>query len=186
VAKKMGFNEYKIIDEDISEFYITNKEDKKYTVIVDTKILDKLISLNYRWHYLENKDGMIYIISTLYFKSKCNKTSHKSICLHDVIMGLDSGDRKIHVDHENHNNLDNREKNLRVCSSGENSKNRLGKNSNNTTGHRNVCFYNGWYLVQLQIDGRNKLLGKFKDVEEAGDFAKEMRKKYYKEYSGDN
>ena len=58
-------------------------------------------------------------------------------------------------------------------------------------GYRNVCWIkreNMW-VVQLQIDGKNKRLAKFpKDkLEEAGKFAEEMRKKYYgEEFAGGN
>lgn len=40
------------------------------------------------------------------------------------------------------------------------------------------------YHVQLQINGKNKVLGKFSDVHEAGRFAEEMRQKYYGEFAG--
>jgi hypothetical protein len=36
------------------------------------------------------------------------------------------------------------------------------------------------------INGKNTILGKFNDVDEAGNFAKEMRKKYYKDFAGNN
>jgi hypothetical protein len=43
---------------------------------------------------------------------------------------------------------------------------------------------NDWWVVQLQIEGKNERLGKFKDVHEAGKFAEEMRQKYYGEFAG--
>ena len=64
--------------------------------------------------------------------------------------------------------------------------NRSGKNKNNTSGYRNVSYIKGEgkYIVQLQVDGKNKRLGEFDDVHEAGKFAEEMRKKYYGKYKG--
>lgn len=64
----------------------------------------------------------------------------------------------------------------------QNATNRTKRNRNNTSGYRNVCWIkseNMW-VVQLQINGKNKRLARFpKDqLEEAGKFAEEMRKKY--------
>ena len=93
-----------------------------------------------------------------------------------------------HIHHRNHNTLDNRKENLELISITENSRHRKGKNKNNTTGYRNVMYNKRYknkpYHVQLQIDGKNKVLGKFSDVDEAGTFAEEMRQKYYGEYAG--
>jgi hypothetical protein len=43
-------------------------------------------------------------------------------------------------------------------------------------------------MVQLQIDGKNTCLKRFKEneLEEAGKFAEEMRNKYYGEYAGNS
>jgi hypothetical protein len=91
-----------------------------------------------------------------------------------------------HVDHKNHNTLDNRKKKLRVTEQHNNLKNRKGKNSNNKSGYRNVFWASKEkkWIVSLMIDKIHKRLGKFDDVHEAGAFAEEMRKKYYKEYKG--
>lgn len=92
------------------------------------------------------------------------------------------------VDHINHNTLDDRKSNLRIITSGSNSMNRKGRNSNNKSGYRNVSWHksiNKW-VVQLQIDGKNRVLGQFDDVHEAGRFAKEMRIKYYGEFAGED
>ena len=41
-------------------------------------------------------------------------------------------------------------------------------------------------MVQLQINRKNKILGYFDDVHEAGRFAEEMRQKYYGEFKGED
>jgi hypothetical protein len=105
-------------------------------------------------------------------------------------MGVTDNSRHIKVDHVLHDGLDNRRSNLRITDNSSNTKNRKSKNSNNTTGYRNVTHVTSDkktpYHVQLQINGKNTVLGKFADVDKAGKFAKEMRKKYYKEYKGRN
>jgi len=39
-------------------------------------------------------------------------------------------------------------------------------------------------MVQLHLEGKNKILGYFDNVDEAGVFAEQMRKKYYGEFAG--
>ena len=90
------------------------------------------------------------------------------------------------VDHENNDTLDNRKSNMRVVEESNNSKNRKSRNRNNKSGYRNVSLIKGKWVVQLQIDGKNKRLGSFDDVHEAGKFAEEMRQKYYGEFAGKN
>ena len=72
----------------------------------------------------------------------------------------------------------------------QNSRYREGKNSNNKSGYRNVSWsksYNKW-VVQLQVDGKNKILATFpyNELELAGKFAEEKRKELYGEYAGFN
>lgn len=95
-------------------------------------------------------------------------------------------DKGFHIDHINHNPLDCRKKNLRVATIGENIRNRKSKNSNNTSGYRNVSWNKDSkkWTVQLQVGGTNKVLGMFEDVHETGKYAKEMRKKYYGKFAG--
>ena len=98
---------------------------------------------------------------------------------------LDSEDCKKHVvDHINNNDLDNRKSNLRIADRDDNSKNRKSKNSNNKSGYRNVCNINGWWCVQLMINGKNTRLARFKNVDEAGTYAEVARQKYYGDYAG--
>ncbi|WP_411735386.1 hypothetical protein [Paenibacillus sp. M2] len=90
------------------------------------------------------------------------------------------------IDHIDNNTLNNIKSNLRKTSSEENSKNRSGRNSNNKSGYRNVCWnksYKMW-VVQLQIEGKNKILGAFDDVHEAGRYAEKMRQVYYEDFKG--
>lgn len=93
---------------------------------------------------------------------------------------------KCQIDHINHNTLDNRKENLRMVKQDENLKHRKGKNSNNTSGYRNVSWnkYYEKYVVQLQVNGKNTIFGYFDDVHEAGRIAKEKRKEIYGKFAG--
>ena len=92
------------------------------------------------------------------------------------------------VDHKNGNTLNNRKSNLRVVLDSNNSMNRKSRNKNNKSRYRNVSWNkscNKW-VVQMQINKKNHILGYFDDVHEAGKFAEEMRDKYYGEFAGKN
>lgn len=90
------------------------------------------------------------------------------------------------IDHIHYDTLDNRKRNLQKPNRKGNCRKRKGANKNNSSGYRNVSFDSkGRPIVQLQDEnGKNKVWRNFKDVHEAGAFAKEMRDKMYGEFSG--
>jgi hypothetical protein len=186
MAYKKGFNQYKIIDDkNIAIIYLENRKKEIVETIIDLNDLDRLIELNYHWHSRWIKPMNSYYAGTTFYKGIINgKPKHKSVELQTVILDTIAIDG-IHIDHINHNTLDNRKDNLRITVASKNTKNRGRINSNNTTGYRNVCFFDGWYLVQLQINGKNTVVYKSKNVDDAGKVAKEMRQKYYGEFAGE-
>lgn len=179
--RNKGFNAYKICD-NIIIIYLERKDGSIWETIIDTDDLEKLKVLNYSWHvgYAHcNKE--YYVMATIYYTDENKRKKSTTKNLNSIIMNVPSG---YHVDHINHNPLDNRKENLRILPNCNNSKNRKSKNSNNKSGYRNVCWIRNQWCVQLQINGKNKRLGFFDDVEEAGKFAEEMREKYYGEFKG--
>lgn len=106
----------------------------------------------------------------------------------NVFIGNPEGIPNTKVDHINHNTLDNRKCNLRLTEQNQNLKNRNSKNTNNQTGYRNVSYIKSCkglpYWVQLMINGKNTVLGKFADVDDAGSYAELMRQRYYGEFAG--
>lgn len=132
--------------------------------------------------YRKKIQGYYCCISS-YLGIKNEKPQYKTEYLHRIIAEI--SDRKVRVDHFDYNTLNNKDSNLRLSNASTNSTHRCRKNSNNTSGYRNVIMKDKHWRVQLQIDGKNKLFPqKFDDVELAGKFAKRMRKKYYKDFSG--
>ena len=108
----------------------------------------------------------------------------RPIHLHQFIMKTTDNN----VDHRNHIPTDNRKSNLRVITVEQNSRNRENKNRNNKSGYRNVSWRkneNVW-VVQLQINGRNTVIGRFpkEQLEEAGKFAEQKRREIYGEFAG--
>lgn len=61
---------------------------------------------------------------------------------------------------------------------------------NNRSGYRNVCWEkkSKRWIVQLQVNGKNTVLKKFKEneLEEAGKYAEKMRKELYGKFAGGN
>lgn len=175
-------NIYKIINEQESEFYIINRKGEHFTVKVDTEDLNRLIQYNKSWNASWRKDSQSYYVCACeYLETVNKKPKYKIHYLHRWIFDYPKG---IVIDHINHDTLDNRRCNLRLTEQKKNLKNRNGKNKNNKSGYRNVCKINNKWVVQLQINGKNTTLGRFLDVHEAGQFAEEMRQKYFGEYAG--
>jgi len=176
------------VDGDDAFIEIINRKGEIFIAIIDKDQLEKIVKFNRPWHVgKQRKDGEYYVYCTLYNGIINGKYSYNLYGLHNLIMDIMPGDNSVEIDHIEHGRLDNRKKNLRLSARSENLKNRAGKNSNNKSGYRNVCFNDGWYIVQLQVNGKNhRFKEKFVSAEEANIFAIEMRKVYYKEYSGNN
>ena len=182
-SKHKGFNEYKICG-DYTEIYIIRKNGDKYTVLIDTEDLLKLIKVNYRWHInVERSMDWIYATAIYYEGEEGNKKAI-SVKLHHFILDITDGSL---VDHENHNTLDNRKFNLRVSTINKNTKHRKGANINSSTGVRNVnrSTSDDILWVQFMKDGvRYKWEFPIEDFDKAVKFAEEKRKELFGEFAG--
>lgn len=98
------------------------------------------------------------------------------ISLHRYVMGVT--DPKIDVDHMDHNGLNNREDNLRVCKHKENTQNKQAY-KNNVTGIRGVTKTKNGYRVTVQSGGKTLLDRRVKDLDYAIKLAEETRKKVF-------
>ena len=179
---KREFNDYQICG-DITKVILTSRKGEVFECLIDTNDLQKLIDFNHHWYavWYKNINGY-YVACTVYVGSKNGKQKNKRVYLHRFLVNATDGV----VDHKNHSGLDNRQNNLRIIDNDQNSRYRKGKNSNNKSGYRNVFWLNTEkkWVVQLQINGKNTRLGSFDDANEAGEYAEEMRQKYYGEFSG--
>lgn len=173
---------HKILDDKYVEFYIKNRRGKKFSVLVDISVFDDIRKCSWYATWKRDIKGY-YICRTNHLGAIDGKQIIETVFLHNYIIQQPKG---YVVDHINHNTLDNRLCNLRIASVSQNCRHRSGKNSNNTSGYRNVSWdkrANKW-IVQLQVNKRNTRLGSFDDVHEAGRFATEMRDEHYGEFSG--
>ena len=180
MAFKKG-NNY-IIDEEsnIAKIELRRRKGENLWTTIDLEDLERVINFPYTWFAKYQKLNKGFYVYASEYNSKTKK--YKTICLHQFIMNA-NGET---VDHINGNTFDNRKTNLRIVEDSNNLTNRRSRNSNNKSGYRNVCWSKSEskWLVQLQINGKNTVLGKFDDVDEAGRFAEEMRQKYYGEFAG--
>lgn len=117
-----------------------------------------------------------------------NNKKQISIYMHRAIMN--ATDEKILIDHINHNTLDNRKENLRLCSVNENNYNRK-INKNNNSGYKGVHLarYNRknkiyiYYRAKIQTDNIEVSLGLFKTAKKAAIAYNEAAKKYHGEFA---
>ena len=166
MAKKKGNN------------YIIDKENNLVRIELQRR------NFPYTWYARFSPNNQCYyVFATVHVGVIDGKQKNKIVALHQFVLDTDK-----FVDHIEHDTLDNRKSKLRIIDNKHNLRNRKGRNNNNKSGYRNVSWSNGEqkWIVQLQVDGKNTCLGKFpKDqLEEAGKFAEEMRKKYYGEFAG--
>lgn len=97
--------------------------------LVDTRDFEFLNQ--WHWYALWNERSKRWAVQ------RCASSSgvRQSVYMHRVIMGLERGD-PLHVDHINHNPLDNRRANLRIATRSQNS-------ANSRTNTRNICGLKG-------------------------------------------
>lgn len=144
---------------------------KRWT-LVDDEDYDRLMVR--RWQATRGKKDRTWYATAHVRFSGATKPVHTG--MHRVIMNAPKG--KV-VDHINGNGLDNRKKNLRLCTNAENNRNRRSPPSNNTSGYTGVTWNKkrkAW-AARVELFERDNFLGYFTDKKEAARVAKEFRKK---------
>lgn len=104
-----------------------------------------------------------------------------NVSLHRYILGVE--DNRV-VDHINHNKLDNRKSNLRICTQSENAKNRT-INKNNKSGYTGVSFckrYGKW-MARIKVNYKSITLGYYENINDAIEARKKAEIEYFGEFS---
>ena len=106
------------------------------------------------------------------------------VYMHRQILGLERGDPR-QGDHQNHNPLDNRRNNLRICTMQQNLMNRSISSSNKTSRFKGVCWQKSRkkWLVQISIKGVLKTLGRFLVEKDAALAYNKAAKESYGEFA---
>ena len=150
--------------EDYAEIVLYNKKQEEVSrALIDLEDIDKVKDL--KW-YMDDRGYA--------FNGK------KRILLHRLVM--DCPDDMI-VDHINHNRLDNRKCNLRICTQHQNSMNQ-NKRSNNTSGYTGVLWdkaKNKW-MARIKVNYKQIFLGYYDTLEKAIEVRKQAEIKYFGEY----
>lgn len=130
------------------------KKGNGFYAFVDNE--DILLVNKYRWHIKQDKN-------TFYARTNISIGSRKTtMLLHRLILGIN--DSKIIVDHKDHNGLNCTRDNLRICTSVENSRNRLSLKSK-TSIYKGVFYFKPrkkWF-AQITANGKLKTIGSFKN-----------------------
>lgn len=82
-----------------------------------------------------------------------------TVSLHRFLLGVTNS--KIHVDHENHNGLDNQKANIRVCTRSQNRANAVKRGG--VSKYRGVHKAAGKWGAKITINGQKIWLGRFAD-----------------------
>ena len=136
-------------------------------VLVDDADLDELNRHNWRL----DKAG--YIRRT---------RSGKTILLHRQIMGVVDAGREVEVDHANHDKLDNRRANLRLCTRRDNARNRKPPNGRPWKGVTRATGNRGWQ-AQLGLLGKTLFLGFHESPEAAAMAYDEAARRHHGEFA---
>lgn len=125
---------------------------------------------NFKWQY-HNKNYAVHHIR-----------NRKSILMHRFIMNI--SDPKVEIDHINHNGLDNRKSNLRICSNRQNHYNSKIR-KDNKSGFKGVYFHkvSKKWEVRIKFNGRKLYLGQFKSKLDAAKKYNDAAKIYYGEFA---
>lgn len=112
-------------------------------------------------------------------KRKMNKQN--LIIMHREILKLQKGDGK-EIDHINHNGLDNRRCNLRVCSHAENQHNRKSNKGSIYKGVRWYKLSQKW-IARIGFNNKKKHIGCFNTSKQAAKAYDNAAKKYFGKYA---
>ena len=109
------------------------------------------------------------------------KPVNGSIFLHRLLLNCESGE---FVDHIDGDKLNNRKRNLRICTKSQNSQNRH-TTPYNKCGKVGVTYRKNKnkYEAYIMVDGKNKYLGIFDDVDDAINARIDAERKYYGEFA---
>lgn len=161
---------FKISTQRENVFFYVSKED-----------IEKV--LKYRWTVITLKKKQVtYDIMT---SGTCNNKEGYNLLTRYL---LSVRDKNLHVDHKNHNTLDNRRSNLRICTLSENMRSRRKYNrkeviSGDRSKYKGVRIDGIYISAVIRVNGRRIHLGTFPTEKLAALAYNEAAKKYHGEFA---
>lgn len=130
----------------------------------------------WKWCAHRGENGLWYAV----------RYDHGPILMHRVLLGLERGSGK-EVDHRNHDTLDNRRSNIRICTRTQNQQNRSGwirKDSKKPSRFKGVFWdqRRGQWNTQIRVNKR-KIQKGFNDEAAAAHHYDELAKLYFGEFA---
>lgn len=167
-------------DQNTTKFLIESPTHGNLEVLIDTEDWNKV--KNYRWYVTYDSGCDSYYVKTSYAKN--GKRIYKP--LHRLLFDLE--DPNIKVDHIDHNLLNNKRNNLRICTQEENARNKRQLPNSNLYNYKgcHYCYYknktNPW---QCMIGHNNKTIhiGYFPTLEQCAKAYNKAAKKYFGEFA---
>lgn len=153
-----------VIYEDCAEIILYNKQCEEVArALIDINDIEKV--KQYKWAI----HNMGYVYNTT-----------NDLFLHRLITNCDNN---MVVDHINHNKLDNRESNLRICTQQQNVMNR-SVSRDNTNGIAGIYWNkkNKKWCARIGLNRKNIYLGSFDTKEEAIEARRQAELEYFGEY----
>lgn len=149
----------------------------EYNTLIDDEDLERI--LGHTWHV---KDRRLIETNLVYFATNIPvSTGYYSMTLHRYIMGCSKNDGKT-VDHINGDTLDNRKCNLRICTKGENNRNKKCAKNNNT-GYKGVEIKGGKYIAVIRSNRKLILIGSSFDPKECARWYDIMASRLFGEFA---
>lgn len=148
-----------------------------YAALVDKDVFEEMSQ--YKWHTVGYDNGDVKAARTVNINGK-----RTNVYLHRAIMGFPDSDMV--VDHINHNTLDNRRENLRICTLSHNSRNKGAQRSRGIP-YKGVTFMHDKYAAQINKGkGKSPHIGLFETAEEAAHAYDREAIKIFGEYAATN
>lgn len=161
-------NKY-VFHDDFVEIILTNRKKEKFSSFIDKEDYEKIKGYYWMPHYHAHVKGYYaYSVKTIPQSERKDKKCQEIFRLHRFVM--DCPKDKV-IDHINHNTLDNRKSNLRICTQYENMQN-LSLYSTNKSGVKNISYQKTaqgrkkWIVTMIE-NGKNKTVGRGLTLEDA-------------------
>lgn len=158
---------------EVHKFYI-----KGHEVLIDKDLVEKI--LPYSWYIQDRAKLKTRYVAT----SMVIDGVRKFILLHRFLLNPD--ETKV-IDHINHNTLDNRISNLRICTHSENNRNTTSR-TNTSSKYLGVHLNkkSNMFSAKIRDNGIRTWLGSFKTEIEAAQAYNEAALKYHGEFANLN